>query len=350
MTEKEHYWQFPIALLQLGIPLEQVTQQQANVRASEIKIWCRQEMTSHQIRMLSECQDEDWKMTRFEEEAYNFHGASELYNREDSNHIRSLAHSLAELKLGIPPREHTQWEMTPKLSVNSGLYKVNKDVGKKFTRVRADIFSLLAIGELKWKDFAYLAAVCAICFDKRKVASRATREQIHAMALGYGSRKQFDFAAVDDADSLWWPFHTIGRRIARLEKRGWFVTGSPDGRNKYYSNQISAREMLEYVAQVRIGQVKRRRNSTEKTQGEKLMEVKVMTIQRLLNDKTHRKEDVAAALGITTTRLENIWRVIQDDSKLRVNNGPNACQQMAEKLVQWVALERKRPKKGGEFR
>lgn len=241
MSQGDKYFTFPIAFLQCGRPLSEITTADAKTRIDGIVAWCIIELTEKYRGDIDDPQ--------LERKIDGIAQASPEYE------IESDAPFLAAMvTLGIPT---AHWE-TDSLKTMADFveFSVVRDAGKKLARVRIDIFQLLRSNKISWREFAVLAAICAGCFDHKKRAASLKMEQIGAMALGYGSKK---LCAAHGAEALLLSEKAIGRTVEKLRQRGWFVKASPDnGRNTYYSNKMSEEQMIEYVASIKRHKIQQR--------------------------------------------------------------------------------------------
>lgn len=256
MSQQDKYFTFPIAFLQLGKSLDDVTTIEATERARLIVNSCLWQMT-----LLHNEQQESDTSGDVKHEAMAM--SHEAWADCENNDMTVISYMSAQVTLGIRSSQPYCWEEAKERSekLNS---LTNLDVGTKLTRVRSDIVFTLIDGKMKWRDFAVLVAIYAGCFDpKGRKAVSLKMSQIGAMALGYGSNK---YLHAHDAESLSLNDTAIGYTVEKL--RGvWFVKASPNnGRTTYYSNRLSEAEMITYVAKIKHSKAKTKKLSSREIQ------------------------------------------------------------------------------------
>lgn len=258
MSQHDKYFTFPIALLQLGKSLDDVTPSEAKTRVSEIMDWCLWEMNKH----LSEKRISEPSADVMLEDMASRHSN----HPGDLDYDEEIDWLAAQNMFGIV--HNVNWEQGKQLAAHAeSLVSIN--AGKKLARVRSDVVSDAFNGKMKWRDFAVLVAIEAVCFSQKKAAASGgvskknaaasvKFSQLRAMAIGYGSEKH---CRDHSSDGLVLSEKAIGRTVEKLRQRGWFVKASPDnGRNTYYSNKMSEAQMIQYVVQVKEAKTRKKRS------------------------------------------------------------------------------------------
>ncbi len=235
MSQHGNYFTFPIAFLQLGKALDDVTAAEAAKRAYNIVDWCIWQMT---LRNAGEQMDVDIiSGIASRHEAYNEH--------VDSAGLSFLA---AQIVLGVRCRPPLDWE-AKRQEARKLEAVVNRDAGKKLARVRSDVMFQVIEERMKWRDFGVLASICAGCFDKKRKAVSLRMSQFGVMSLGFGSKKH---CHQHNAEALVMHDKTVGRIVEKLRQKGWFVKASPDnGRTTFYSNSLSQNQMVTYAGKIK---------------------------------------------------------------------------------------------------
>ncbi len=243
MSQHDKYLTFPIAFLQLGEALDDVTKNEAEDRIRKIVPWCIREATLQNLRHVDGHRQKLWAIA---ERDAKFH--------ETEGTDLDIAFFAAMDTLGWNGMDfgYAQ-DVASKLETCVAIL-----AGQKLSRVRRDIVVQTMNGGMKWRDFGVLASIFAGCFDpaKRK-AVRLTLAQIGAMSLGYKSAKCVHANA---AEELSLSHKAIGRTVEKLRQKGFFVKASPDnGRTTYYSNSMSEDDMINYCTAVKKNRMKKRK-------------------------------------------------------------------------------------------
>lgn len=128
---------------------------------------------------------------------------------------------------------------------------------------------------LDWREFSILCGVYAAI--GRDPAKCIKYDRIAAMAAGFSSERELDAANKE----FGWKVKTYTRKqvrdtVAKLERRNFFLTASPDGRRKYYTTQLRPFERLAAYL-VKAAREREKRNA-ELSQSER-----TKYIQQLLN-------------------------------------------------------------------
>jgi len=248
MSQQDKYFTFPISFLQLGKSLDDVTPSEAKKRTSQIMDWCIWEMNKH---LAHKRYDDPSGDVILSEMAHRHPNAPDDFgNCSESDWLA------AQQMLGL---SHTvTWENGKKLAATLESL-VSMDAGKKLARVRGDIMWNALDGKIAWRDFAVLVAIYAGCFsEKKNGAANLKFSQLRTMAIGYGSKKH---CHDHNSDGLVLSEKAIGRTVAKLLDRGFFVKASPDnGRNTYYSNRMSEAQMIQYVTQIKASKIRKKRS------------------------------------------------------------------------------------------
>lgn len=246
MSQHDKYFVFPIACLQVGKSLNDVTTSEAKLRVSDIIDWCVFEKIKHNAKI----QYEDNGETKLNEIA------SRHKQYKDDMHMTKRDFLAAQVTFGVTYKSGT-WQTVQK-NARDLEKRTQRHAGKKLSRVRRDFVFQTFEGRMSWRDFAIITAICAGCFDpKNRKAVPLTMGQIGSMALGYGSAK---IVHTHDAEHLPLSDKAIGRTVEKLRQRGVFVKASPDnGRTTYYSNRMSEGEMIKYVSEVKTEKIKKRK-------------------------------------------------------------------------------------------
>jgi hypothetical protein len=258
MSQHDNYFTFPIAFLQLGKALDDVTAAEAAKRANNIVDWCIWQMT---LRNAGQQMDADVPngSTIISEMA----SRHEAYNEHvDSSGLSFLS---AQIVLGIRCHPPLDWE-AKRREARKLEALVNHDAGKKLARVRSDVMFQIIEGRMQWRDFAVLASICAGCFDKKRKAVSLRMSQFGVMSLGFGSKKH---CHQHNAEALVMHDKTVGRIVEKLRQKGWFVKASPDnGRTTFYSNSLSENQMITYVAKIKAERSLKKKRSLREIQKE----------------------------------------------------------------------------------
>jgi len=117
----------------------------------------------------------------------------------------------------------------------------NHDAGRKQARIRIDLVPSIGVGHIPWPEFTVFAAIAACC-NTKAAAVRVHREQLAAMAAGYGSAK----AVPDDVATL--PVHRITYRLNKLERRGLLVSLCANRRQLYVSLNMDHHELIQWMS------------------------------------------------------------------------------------------------------
>ena len=284
MSQHDKYLTFPIAFLQLGKALDDVTTNEAKQRASNIIDWCV------------------WKMLHFQAgKRYEENGdttVEAIAGRHDAYHeklgIDSRSLLAAQVTLGINLTQSTDWKPLKIRATNLESATSLKD-GSKLSRVRRDIVFQAMDGGMKWRDFAVLVAIYAGCFDpKKRKAVPLTLAQIGAMSLGYKSAKCVHANA---AEGFSLSDKAIGRTVEKLRKRGFFVKGSPDnGRTTYYSNSMNEEQMISYVTEVKSSRIKKRKACRSMSEIQREINARANTLSGLTPEQRLTLEGLNARL------------------------------------------------------
>lgn len=250
MSRHDKYSTFPIACLQLGKALDDVTADEARERITQIVSRCIIELARHYEDVLDSDENDDLvKVYAMAERHKSCKEPIDNDKRFDADTYH--AYLAAEQTLGWNFEGNQKQAETYTKELER---RVNWNAGKKLTRVRQDLLSQAMTGSLPWRDFAMLAAVYAGCFNEKKTPVRISRNQISAMALGYGSTKLRTTHA-SDVPQL--SDHAASRTIAKLWKRKLFSKASPNGRHMYYSHRMSQDQLMLYVAQIKAARLKK---------------------------------------------------------------------------------------------
>jgi len=259
MSQHDNYFTFPIAFLQLGKSINDVSAAEASTRAASIVDWCLWQMTLLNARQQT---SDPNGYTKIREIAYR-HEAFELevsWGEDQEEQVLFLA---SQVVLGVRCSSPVDWK-----AKQDAAYKleaiVDRAAGKKLARVRAGILFQVINGQMQWRDFAVLASIYAGCFDKTRKAVSLRMSQFGVMSLGYGSQKH---CHQHNAESLVLSDKAIGRTVEKLRTKGWFVKASPDnGRTTYYSNSLSEDQMIHYVAKIKADRSQKKRRTLREIQ------------------------------------------------------------------------------------
>ena len=284
MSQHDKYLTFPIAFLQLGKALDDVTTNEAKQRASSIIEWCV------------------WKMLHFQcRERYEENGdttVEAIASRHDAYSEKlsmdSTAMLAAQVTLGINLTYPTDWKTLKIRATNLESATSLKD-GSKLSRVRRDIVFQAMNGGMKWRDFAILASIFAGCFDpKKRKAVPLTMGQIGAMSLGYKSAKCVHANA---AEGFSLSDKAIGRTVEKLRKRTFFVKASPNnGRTTYYSNSMSEAQMICYVTEVKVSRIKTRKECRSMSEIQREINARANVLSGLTPEQRVTLESINARL------------------------------------------------------
>jgi hypothetical protein len=283
MSQHDKYFTFPIALLQLGKSLDDVTPSEAKTRVSEIMDWCLWEMNKHLAEKRTSEPSADVMLVDMASRHSNHPGAFDC-----DDEIDWLA---AQKMFGIV--HNVPCEQGKKLA-EAIKNRVSMNAGKKLARVRSDILWAVMDGKMKWRDFAVLVAVYAGCFSERAAAASLKFSQLRTMAIGYGSAKH---CSDHNAAGLVLSEKAIGRTVAKLQQRGWFVKASPDnGRNTYYSNKMSEAQMIHYVVQIKVAKIQKQRSKRTPRQINQEVTARANVLAGLTTEERKKLQDVTNRL------------------------------------------------------
>jgi len=243
MSQHDKFLTFPIACLQLGKALDDVTPKEAADRIRAIVPWCIREATLQNLRD-PDC--DTGKLLAIAERNPNF---DETEGTDVDIAFFAAIETLGWNVMHFEYAQHAASKLETAVAMSDG---------KKLSRVRRDIVLQAIKGGMKWRDFAVLVAIYAGCFDpKKRKAVPLTMEQIGAMSLGY---KSATCVHANAAGEFSLSEKAIGRTVEKLRKRKFFVKASPDnGRTTYYSNSMSEEQMICYVTEVKKSRIKKRK-------------------------------------------------------------------------------------------
>jgi hypothetical protein len=294
MSQHDKYFTFPIALLQLGKSLDDVTPSEAKTRVSEIMDWCLWEMNKHLAEKRTSEPSADVMLVDMASRHSNYPGAFDC-----DDEIDWLA---AQKMFGIVHNVPCEQGKNLAEAIKN---RVSMNAGKKLARVRSDILWSVIEGKMKWRDFAVLVAVNAVCFSEKKsaasggvskknAAASVKFSQLRAMAIGYGSAKH---CSDHNAAGLVLSEKAIGRTVAKLRQRGWFVKASPDnGRNTYYSNKMSEAQMIHYVVQIKVAKIQKQRSKRTPRQINQEVTARANVLAGLTTEERKKLQDVTNRL------------------------------------------------------
>ena len=223
MAARDPYLQFPISLLQ-------------NMPAEPTK-------------------DERWNWLERVTDWTAYHLANSLRDKLEDVPTDRL-HELVELT-DVEPGDPNFWTHAAQIKlrrfalldfedIENGYFEcqhrtTNYDAGRKQARIRMDLVPSIGAGHIPWPEFTVFAAVAACC-NTKAAAVRVHREQLAAMAAGYGSAK----AVPDDVVTL--PVHRITYRLNKLERRGLLVAQCVSRRQLYVSLNMDHAELIQWLA------------------------------------------------------------------------------------------------------
>ena len=280
MSQHDKYLTFPIAFLQLGKALDDVTQKEAADRIRAIIPWCIREATLQNLRDLD---GDTGKLLAIAERNPNFD------ETEGTDVDIAFFAAIETLGWNVMHFEYAQ-HAASKLETSVAMSE-----GKKLSRVRRDIVFQAMNGGMKWRYFAILASIFAGCFDpKKRKAVPLTMEQIGAMSLGYKSAKCVHANAAEEFSIS---EKAIGRTVEKLRKRGFYVKASPSrGRTTYYSNSMSEEQMICYVSEVKKSRMKKRKECRSMSEIQREVNARANALSGLTPEQRIALEDINARL------------------------------------------------------
>lgn len=253
MSKDDAYCQFPISLLQAGVPLDKVSRNQKYSLINDIVSISAYEAGRKAIENGNI--DDD----RIEDEFLEF----DIDDPTDDQRYQVAG----DITLGLIIREPSE--------EFSLIKKLERPGGKKLARIKLNLaLEARDSDHWTWRDFAILCGVYAGIGARKQ--SQLSFEYIGILASGYSSKDNLLAYSKIKAPSR----HIVRYSVRKLAARNLFAYACPDVRHNYYANSCSSEGLQERL----IEEAKR---NIEKSKGvrDSILQAK---IKKLLDEEKRR--------------------------------------------------------------
>ena len=218
MSKSDTYFQFPIAALQHGKPIDQVTDEEMKTCLLSIVDYCIIEVGTAIVE-----RDNDEAVIA---QCERYADSHQLKLDKMHKHHRIWLCGADTLGVSVPSCDNrsgkNSWDAIKRLPG-----------GRKQARLRTDILWDAINGEQNWRQLSTLVGVYAGIGAAKM--TRLSFDYIGILALGFSSKAEMNSAR---QSSHVLALHQTRWTVNELAKRGLFVKASPNRRHMWYSNSM----------------------------------------------------------------------------------------------------------------